>query len=138
MMRVLYDVNVLLDVLANREPFADESSTALSLAETGEVEGVIAAHTVTTLHYLLERELGQARSRRALTALLSFLEVEAVDGDRIRHALGMAWPDFEDAVQAACAESSKANCLVTRDMKGFKKSAVRPISPAELVALQGR
>jgi len=135
-MRVLFDVNVVLDVLADREPFAEESSTALGLAETGAVEGVIAAHTVTTLYYLLERELGVARSRRALTALLSFLEVEAVDGDRIRHALGMAWRDFEDAVQAACAESSKADFLVTRDAKGFGKSAVRPLSPAELIALQ--
>lgn len=138
MMRVLFDVNVVLDVLADREPFVEPSSAALSLAETGDITGVIAAHTVTTLHYLLERELGQARSRRVLTELLSFLEVEAVDGDRIRHALGMAWQDFEDAVQAACAESSKADFVVTRDMTGFRKSAVRPISPAELVALHGR
>lgn len=136
-MRVLFDLNVVLDVLANRRPFAEHSAVALGLAETGRVEGVLAAHTVTTLHYLLERELGSRRARQTLTALLSFLEVEPVDGDRLRHALGMAWSDFEDAVQAACAESSRAEYLVTRDGKGFRKSAVRPVSPAELVAIQG-
>mgnify|MGYP001822779779 CR=1 FL=1 len=137
MTRVLYDVNVVLDVLADREGHAEASSAALGLTERGRVEGVIAAHTVTTLHYLLERELGRAKTRRVLTALLGVLEVEPVDGDRLRHALGLAWRDFEDAVQAACAESARADYLVTRDPGGFKQSAVRVVSPAELLALVG-
>ncbi len=135
MTRVLYDVNVVLDVLADREGHAEASSAALGLSERGRVEGALAAHTVTTLHYLLERDLGRAGARRALTALLSIVEIEAVDGHRLRHALGMAWPDFEDAVQAACAEATGADYLVTRDTTGFKKSAVRVVTPAELVAL---
>jgi predicted nucleic acid-binding protein len=135
MTQVLYDVNVVLDVLGNREPHAEASSAALGLAEAGKVEGVIAAHTVTTLHYLLERELGRAAARRALSALLGFLTVEAVDGARLRQALAMGWKDFEDAVQAACAETAGVDYLVTRDAKGFKTAATRTVTPAELVAL---
>ena len=135
MTRVLYDVNVVLDVLADRNGHAEASSAALALAERGRVQGVIAAHTVTTLHYLLERDLGRAKARRVLTALLGILDVEPVDGDRLRHALGLAWRDFEDAVQAACAESAGADYLVTRDTRGFKGSAVRVIAPSELLAL---
>jgi len=133
--RVLFDVNVVLDVLANREPFADEAQAALGRAETGAIEGFVAAHTITTLHNLLSRHLSRARARRVLTDLLGVVAVAPVDEDRLRHALALDWPDFEDAVQAACAESIGAAYLVTRDKRGFRKSAVVPVTPGELLAV---
>ena len=135
MTRVLVDVNVLLDVLADREPFAADAQAVLARVEGGTLEGLVAAHTVTTLHYLLSKHLGKARSRKVLLDLLQLFRVVAVDEDRLRHALGLNWTDFEDAVQAACAEKAEAEYVVTRDKRGFAKSAVKPISPAELLAL---
>ncbi len=135
MTRVLVDVNVLLDVLADREPFADDAQAVLARIEEGTLEGLVAAHTMTTLHYLLSKHLGKARSRRALLDLLQLLRVVAVDEDRLRHALGLNWADFEDAVQAACAEKAEADYLVTRDKRGFKKSPVKTVTPPELLAL---
>lgn len=135
MTRVLVDVNVLLDVLADREPFAGDAQAVLARIEEGTLQGLVAAHTMTTLHYLLSKHLGKARSRRALLDLLQLLRVVAVDEDRLRHALGLNWADFEDAVQAACAEKAEAEYVVTRDKRGFARSAVKPISPAELLVL---
>lgn len=135
MTRVLFDVNVILDVFAGREPFVADSSPALGRAEAGRVEGFVSAHTITTLHYLLSRDLSRAKTRRALTDLLNIVGVAPVDGDRIRHALALDWPDFEDGVQAACAEALGADYLVTRDKRGFRKSAVTPVTPSELLAL---
>jgi predicted nucleic acid-binding protein len=133
--RALIDVNVVLDVLAEREPFVSDSQAVLQLVEAGAVEGVLAAHSVTTLHYLLSKHLSKAKARRTLEDLLHLLRIVAVDEDRIRHALAMNWADFEDAVQAACAEKAEADYLVTRDKRGFKGSVVRAVTPAELVAL---
>lgn len=135
MTRVLVDVNVLLDVLADREPFAGDAQAVLARIEEGTLQGLVATHTMTTLHYLLSKHLGKARSRRALLDLLLLLRVVAVDEDRLRHALGLNWADFEDAVQAACAEKAEAEYVVTRDKRGFARSAVKPISPAELLVL---
>ncbi len=137
MTRILIDVNVVLDVLAEREPFVEDSQAVLQLVEAGIVEGVLAAHSVTTLHYLLHKHLSKARARKTLEDLIHILRVEAVDEDRLRHALAMNWTDFEDAVQAACAEKAEADYLVTRDKKGFKRSVVRSVTPAELVAIVG-
>ena len=128
-------MNVLLDVLADREPFAGDAQAVLARIEEGTLQGLVAAHTMTTLHYLLSKHLGKARSRRALLDLLLLLRVVAVDEDRLRHALGLNWADFEDAVQAACAEKAEAEYVVTRDKRGFARSAVKPISPAELLVL---
>jgi predicted nucleic acid-binding protein len=133
--RVLIDVNVVLDVLAAREPFVADSQAVLQLVEARAIEGVLAAHSVATLHYLLSKYLSKVRARKTMEDLLHILRVEPVNEDRLRHALAMNWADFEDAVQAACAEKAEADYLVTRDKKGFKRSAVRPVTPAELVAI---
>lgn len=135
MRTVLLDINVVLDVLANREPFVAESEAVLASIESGVVRGCIAAHTVTTLHYLLSKHSTKTKARRVLTDLLQLLDVVAVDEDRLRHALAMNWTDFEDAVQATCAEKAEVDFLVTRDKRGFRKSAVAPVTPAELLAL---
>jgi predicted nucleic acid-binding protein len=135
MKRVLLDVNVVLDVLASREPFVGDAEKVLRLVEGGGIEGLLAAHTVTTLHFLLSRDLGRARAKKVLDDLLQITGIVAVDDGRIRQALAMNWVDFEDAVQAACAEHAGADYLVTRDKKGFKRSAVRVVTPAELVAI---
>ena len=135
MTRVFLDINVILDVLANREPFADEAEAVLRQVEARAIEGLVAAHTITTLHFLLAKYVGKAKVRKVLTDLLHVVRVVPVDEDRIRHALAMNWTDFEDAVQAACAEKAEAEYFVTRDKRGFKKSPVKIVTPAELLAL---
>lgn len=134
-MRLFLDVDVILDVLTDRESFAEDSSAVLSIIERGEAAGLMAAHTATTLFYLLRQHVGGSRARRALVDLLRLLEVVAVDEDRLLHALALDWDDFEDAVQAACATKAEADYLVTRDRSGFGGSDVPPIAPAELLPL---
>ena len=134
-MKLLLDVNVLLDVLANREPFADDAALILSAIERDRHTGFVAAHTVTTLFFLLNRSVGKRKARKAVTDLLKLLEVVAVDHDRLLQALAMNWSDFEDAVQAACATKAEVDYLVTRDEAGFRGADVEVISPAELVAV---
>ena len=135
MTRVLLDINVILDVLADREPFSEDAAAVLGQIELGNIEGFLAAHTVTTLHFLLAKHLGKARTRKVLTDLLRIVNLAPVDEDQIRHALAANWADFEDAVQAACAEGVGADYLATRNKRDFRKSAVHPLTPAELLAL---
>lgn len=135
MIKVLLDINVVLDVLASREPFADDAEAVLRLVEARTIEGLVAAHTITTLQFLLAKHMGKAKTRRVLTDLLHLIRVVAVDEDRVRHALALNWPSFEDGLQAASAEHAEADYLVTRDKKGFKKAPVKVVTPAELLAL---
>lgn len=113
------------------------SPPALSSAwwKPGAIEGSVAAHSVTTLHHLLARDLSRSRVRKALANLLHLVQIVPADEDRLRHALALDWPDFEDALQAACTESAGADYLVTRDKKDFRRSSVKALTPAEPVAL---
>ena len=48
-LKVVFDLNILLDVLLAHLEFYDFSAQALALAETGSLQGWLAAHSVTTL-----------------------------------------------------------------------------------------
>jgi predicted nucleic acid-binding protein len=135
MKRVLFDVNVVLDVLLDRQPHADASAAAWALAESGLAEGLLAAHAVTTIYYLIRKEKGTAGARRILSAILSVFEVAVADGDIIRDALQLPFADFEDAVTAASARQANCDYILTRDPKGFRGSPVLPLSPEAAVLL---
>lgn len=64
--RALLDVDVILDVFQRRQPFYDDSAAVLAAAETGRLAGLVAAHSVTTLFYLLAK-YGSADQARVNT-----------------------------------------------------------------------
>jgi predicted nucleic acid-binding protein len=90
---------------------------------------------VTTLFYLLQRDLGSGPAARAIGDLLRVVGVAPVGEDRLLHALALGWNDFEDAVQAACAAKAGVDYLITRNEGDFKRASVRVMSPTQLLAL---
>jgi len=135
MRRILFDTNVVLDVLLDRQPYVEASAAAWAAAETGVSEGLLAAHAVTTIHYLLRKEVGSVKARRILSAILRVFGVAAVNGAVVQEALQLPFSDFEDAVTAAAARSAGCDCIVTRDPKGFRGSPVRALTPEAVTPL---
>jgi predicted nucleic acid-binding protein len=135
MKKVLVDTNVILDVLLDRQPHAGASAAVWAAIETGSVEGVLAAHAVTTIHYLISKDFGNARARRTIAAMLRVFGVAPVDGPVIQLALDLPLSDFEDAVTAAAAQVAACDCIVTRDPKGFRGCGTRSLMPEAAVPL---
>jgi len=133
--RLLLDANIVLYVLAKREPHYPTSAAVWALAEQGEVDGLLAAHSVTTLHYLLAKYLDYQQANLAVTRLLQVFEAAPVDQSVLLQALTLGWKDFEDAVQMAAALNAQVDYLVTRNPKDFKDALVRVLQPGDLLAL---
>lgn len=129
MRRVLYDVNVILDVLLNREPHYDASAGALEAVARGKVEGYIAGHAITTIAYLLQRQLGSSGSLAVLNELLSKMKIAPVTDSSIRRALISKFKDFEDAVSHAAAEEAGMTLIVTRNVRDFSKGTIPAVLP---------
>lgn len=129
MTRVLYDTNVLLDVLLKREPFLTASAAALDAVGQGQVEGYVTGHAVTTLFYLLRRERGATKSRRVLTDLLAKLRVAPVTDAGVRRALSGSFKDFEDGVTHAAAQEAAVSIIVTRNISDFAKGTIPAVLP---------
>ncbi|MCC6498797.1 MAG: PIN domain-containing protein [Anaerolineales bacterium] len=133
--KTLFDLNVVLDVLQERDPFYTTSAQLLAHAETGKIQGFIAAHSLTTLFYLIQKDQSAAHAKVAITNLLQILKVAAVDQSTVEQALNLPYRDFEDAVQMMAAVQCKADYLVTRNVKDFQPAPLSVIQPSELLAL---
>lgn len=132
--RVLIDLNIILDTLQKREPFYQDSARILALSENGTIEGLIAAHSWTTLFYLYQKDQSADLARVRMTELLQFLGVAAIDQKVIEQALNLPYRDFEDAVQMMAAVRSGAEYLITRNVADFKAGPLPIRRPAELIA----
>jgi predicted nucleic acid-binding protein len=125
MKQLRVDTNVALDVLLDRQPHAEKSLGIWAAIETGLAEGYLAAHAITTIHYLVQKEIGVAKAKQMIGLILLVFRVAPVDAGVIEQALRLKIGDFEDAVTAAAALKSECDFIVTRDPKGFRGSPVR-------------
>lgn len=133
--KVLFDLNVILDVLQKRPPHFADSAAVLAQAERGALEGFVAAHSWTTLFYLYSKDQSAAQARVRLTELLQFLAVAAVDQRVVEQALNLPYQDYEDAVQMMAALRCGAKYLVTRNVADFAAGPLPVLKPADLLAL---
>ena len=132
MKRVLYDTDVILDVLLNRQPHYEASATALDAISCGQVEGYVAGHAVTNLFYILRRQIGSASARATLGTLLSRMKVAPVTDAVIRNALTAAFSDFEDAVTYCSAVEAGVVTIVTRNVADFASATLPVVLPDAL------
>ncbi len=131
--RFLLDINVVLDVLLDRQPHAEAAAGLWGRVERDEAHGMLPAHALTTIHHLAAKTRGGGFAREVLDQLLTVFRVVAVDEKILRRALEMPLEDFEDSVCAACAESATCDAVVTRDPRGFRGAPIAVINPATAI-----
>lgn len=132
-MKVLFDTNVILDVLLDREPFAEDAALLLAKVEQSEIIGFICATTITTIHYLATKALGPQVAAGHIQSLLSLFVVAPVNRVVLENASAAKFADFEDAVICAAASHAGAKYLVTRNIGDFKNSTLPVFDPKEFL-----
>ncbi len=132
---ILVDLNVILDVIQQRQPFYEESARVVDAVVRGQAVGWLAAHSITTLFYVINRVRNRETAVTAITGLLDVFTVAAVDDQVIRQALAWGWPDFEDAVQTAAAVQAQADFLITRNPRDFQSGSLPVVQPAAFLTL---
>ena len=134
-MRILFDTNVVLDVLLDREPFSSVAATLFSKVESGEISGYVCATTITTIHYLAHKVLGIDSAREEINNLIQLFDIAPVNRAVLGTAVSSDFKDFEDAVVHESSVYIEAQGIVTRDLNGFKKSKIQVYSPEELLLM---
>lgn len=135
MKRVLFDSDILLDVLARRQPFVIASAQALNMVAQAQVQGYVSGHAVTNIFYILRRQVGSEAARELLSRLLQRLKVASVTDEVIRAALQSPITDFEDAVTSEAAKAVGADCIVTRNTPDFVASSIPAVLPEEFLTM---
>ena len=104
------------------------------LVQRARAEASLCATTVTTADYLLTQSLSRDDARQALRGLLKLFKVAPVNRSVIEKALRSKIEDFEDAVLEQAARLVEAEAIITRNTKVFRRSSIKALDPAELLA----
>jgi predicted nucleic acid-binding protein len=133
-MRLALDTNIVLDMLLKREPFCQSAKVIFSLVEKAEAEAALCATTLTTVDYILSKNMQKKQSRKVISHLLELFEICPINRAVLQSATLSGINDFEDAVLHESARLSSCQAIVTRNGKDFKKATLTILDPAEFLS----
>jgi len=134
-MNVLFDTNVVLDVLFDRFPFSEPATQLFGHVERHHITGYLCGTTVTTISYLAQKTVGVTKARAEIQKLLQLFQIAPVTKAVLDAAIQADFSDFEDAVIYASARQCAVEAIVTRNPSDFKKADITIYSPLELANL---
>ncbi len=133
-MKVFVDTNVLLDVLAKREPYFTDAARIWSLAERAKLEAQVSVISFNNVYYVLRKVASRQVAEKALRLMRSVFTPVPLGAQVLSQAIDAGFRDFEDALQFYSALHADASCLITRDADDFPATALPVLSPAEFLS----
>jgi len=134
-MRVFVDTNIIIDLLAKRQPFYVESQKIFSLSDTKQIELFISSLSLVNTHYILNDVMKIKDARLILGKFKVLVESNALSDKIIELALNdTKFKNFEDGIQYYSALESQCQLILTRNLKNFKNSKIPVLSPKEYIA----
>jgi predicted nucleic acid-binding protein len=131
MSKLLIDTNIVIDLLAKREPFYNSAAQIFSLADKRKLELSISSLTFANTNYVLSRLKSAQEPREILRRFRILVKVLSLNDKIIDLALNdNDFNDFEDGLQYYSAIENDQDYIITRDLQGFKESKI-PVMTAE-------
>jgi predicted nucleic acid-binding protein len=128
--RLFIDTNIMLDLLAEREPFYLPAAKLATLADQKQITMVVSPISFATVNYLLSKFENSATAKEKLRKFKIICEVCSIDEDIVEKALNSAFKDFEDSLQYFSALAADCAILITRNGKDFQESMI-PVMTAD-------
>lgn len=135
MKNLFLDTNILLDYLAQRQPFFTDADKIFELADKGEVNLYGSSLSFSTIFYVLRKLQTQAQLFQTLTDLTQSMTITGVDEKVVVDALASDFKDLEDAIQYFSASySGGIDTIITRNPKDFPNPKIPVFTPSEFLA----
>jgi predicted nucleic acid-binding protein len=132
-MKILLDTDVILDLVLDRAPFAEDASAIWLAHEEQRITAYIAAITPINVFYIVRKIKGSAIASEGVGLLLTTLEISPIDQHILQQAFDLAMSDFEDATQVTSALTAGLDAIVTRNTVDFKAAPIPVFTPKELL-----
>jgi predicted nucleic acid-binding protein len=133
--KILFDTNVILDVMLLRDPFLRAATSLLAEVERKNIEGFVCSTTVTIIYYLVSKAKGSKEAKKQVENLLRLFNVTHIEKRELESALYSDILDYEDAVLHESALGENLNGIVTRNTKDFRNSKLTVFNPEELLKI---
>ncbi len=132
-MRVLIDINVILDAMMQRRPWHHEADAILRARALGQVVCAATTLSLATSFYIGRKAIGTPAARTAVRDYLVVFEILPIDKQTLLDADVMPGTDFEDNILIAAAVAASLDAIVTRNPADFSHSPIPVWEPAELL-----
>lgn len=131
--RVFVDTDVILDLLAKRDPHYQYSARLFSMADQNEILLCVSSLSFSNLNYILSKQFSSDQARKKLLTFKALVSVLNVSEKTVELALNSEFQDFEDALQYFTALESKVTTLLTRNNKDYKKANISVLTPEQFI-----
>ncbi len=132
-MRVLFDTNIVLDVLLGRIPWQAEADVIFEAARQGKIIASMTTLSIANVFYVGRRLAGLEKAIQSVHDCLSAFDILPVERRTLEAALLLPGPDFEDKIQIAAAIEANLDGIITRDPAGFAACPMPIFTPQELL-----
>ena len=120
-MKVLLDINIILDICLKREKHFNHSFSIFQLINNWNINWYLSWISIDTISYILKKNwIKFSEIKNILKKLLSILNIATIDKTIVINAINSNFNDIEDALQYFSALNSWCNTIITRNKKDFK------------------
>ena len=136
--RIYIDCNILLDWLAERQPFAAAAELLISGVEAKEVEGCVSPLTLANTYYLVCHHLNRKVACSFLKDCRRLFTILDITQDHTLSAIGAPYKDFEDDLHYQVAIGNRLTAIITRNKVDFPEGAIRIVTAEEYLNQRSR
>ena len=134
MRKLFIDTNIVIDLLAEREPFYEDAAKLFSLSDKKMIKLSVSSLTFANTNYLLQKTNSASTTKEILRKFKILTLVLSIDDKIIDLALNdSGFGDFEDAIQYYSAIENSQEILITRNLKDFKTSKIPVMTASEFI-----
>lgn len=116
------DCDIILDLLAERQPFYRHAALLFTLIEQKKVAGLVSPLVFANLFYILCKLKSSQEARNILLKLKLILKILPVNERIVELAINSGFTDFEDALQNYTAAENGIGIIITRNKKDYRHS----------------
>ncbi|MDR3626696.1 MAG: PIN domain-containing protein [Ignavibacteriaceae bacterium] len=133
MTNLFVDSDIILDLLAKREPHYIHAANLFTLIDQNEITAFTSPIVFANLHYILRKPTSNTTALKSLRKLKTLVSILPLDERVIEQSLNSEFTDFEDAIQYFTAVNNKINIIITRNKTDYKKSKISVLTAEEFL-----
>ena len=131
MENVFVDTNIIIDLLAKREPFYKDAQDLFTLSDKKEIQLCISSLSFANAYYSIVKHHKDVDAKKYLAKFKVLVKVLPLEDKAIELALASDFNDFEDGLQYFVAMDNESDIIITRNKKDFKSSKIPVMTAGE-------
>jgi len=133
MENIFVDTNIIIDLLAKREPFYKDAQDLFTLSDKKEIQLCISSLSFANTYYSIVKHHKDIDARKYLAKFKVLVKVLPLEDKAIELAMASNFNDFEDGLQYFVAMDNESDIIITRNKKDFKNSKIPVMTAGEYI-----